>query len=83
MDRTSRTDFTNSSSELTCRPCAFTTCAHACASLLLVQGVHPRVVMETLGHSQISLTMNTYSHVLPALQREAADRMEAILTADA
>jgi integrase len=37
------------------------------------------VVMETLGHSQISLTMNTYSHVIPALQREAADRMEAVL----
>jgi integrase len=54
---------------------------HACASLLLVQGVHPRVVMETLGHSQISLTMNTYSHVLPALQRDAADRMQAVLTA--
>jgi integrase len=35
--------------------------------------------METLGHSQISLTMNTYSHVLPVLQREAADRMEAVL----
>lgn len=36
--------------------------------------------METLGHSQISLTMNTYSHVLPALQQEAADRMEAVLS---
>ena len=36
--------------------------------------------METLGHSQISLTLNTYSHVIPALQREAADRMEALLT---
>jgi len=36
---------------------------HTCASLLLVQGVHPRVVMETLGRSQISLTMNTYRHV--------------------
>jgi len=35
--------------------------------------------METLGHSQISLTMNTYSHVLPTLQREAVDRMKAIL----
>jgi hypothetical protein len=45
------------------------------------QTVHQRVVMEILGHSQISLTMNTYSHVLPALQREAADRMEAMLTA--
>jgi integrase len=61
-------------------PMRFHDLRHACASLLLVQGVHPRVVMETLGHSQISLTMNTYSHVLPALQREAADRMEAVLS---
>ena len=52
---------------------------HACASLLLVQGVSPRVVMEILGHSQISLTMNTYSHVMPELQREAADRIDAAL----
>ena len=35
--------------------------------------------METLGHSQISLTMNTYSHVLPALQQEATDKMQAVL----
>ena len=35
--------------------------------------------MEILGHSQISLTMNTYSHVIPELQREAADRMDALL----
>jgi integrase len=62
-------------------PMRFHDLRHACASLLLVQGVHPRVVMETLGHSQISLTMNTYSHVLPALQREAADRMESVLSA--
>ena len=53
---------------------------HTAASLLLVQGVAPRVVMETLGHSQISLTMDTYSHVMPVLQREAADKMEAILS---
>ena len=55
---------------------------HTCATLLLVQGVPARVVMETLGHSQISLTMNTYSHVLPELQREAADQMDALLTAE-
>jgi integrase len=48
---------------------------HTCASLLLVQGIHPRVVMEILGHSQISLTMNTYSHVAPQLQDEAVQRM--------
>ncbi len=52
---------------------------HACASLLLSQGVPARVVMETLGHSQISLTLNTYSHVIPALGREAAERMDAVL----
>jgi integrase len=55
---------------------------HTAATLLLTQGVNPRVVMETLGHSQISLTLNTYSHVLPDLQREAADRMSALLAGD-
>jgi integrase len=43
-----------------------------CATLLLAQGVHPRVVMEILGHSQTSITMNLYSHVIPAMQREVA-----------
>ena len=52
---------------------------HSCATLLLVQGVSPRVVMEVLGHSQISLTMNTYTHVLPELRRQAADRMDELL----
>ena len=53
---------------------------HSCATLLLAQGVNPRVVMETLGHSQVSLTLNTYSVVLPALQADAAAKMDAILT---
>jgi integrase len=52
---------------------------HTAATLLLVQGVPARVVMEVLGHSQISLTLNTYSHVSPALQREAAGKMDALL----
>jgi integrase len=52
---------------------------HSCATLLLVQGVSPRVVMEVLGHSEIALTMNAYSHVVPELKREAAQKMEAIL----
>ena len=56
---------------------------HTCASLLLAQGVHPRVVMETLGHSQIGLTMNTYSHVVPELQRDAAVKMDAVLAREA
>jgi integrase len=53
---------------------------HTAATLLLAQGVHPRVVMETLGHSQVSLTLDTYSHVLPALQSDAAEKLDAILT---
>ena len=52
---------------------------HACASLMLARGVAPRVAMETLGHSQISLTLNTYSHVIPALGRSAAEEMDALL----
>ena len=52
---------------------------HACATLLIAQGVHPRVVMEILGHSQISLTMNTYGHVTYALQRDAAAQVDALL----
>ena len=53
---------------------------HTAATLLLAQGVDPRTIMETLGHSQISLTLNTYSHVLPALQADAAVKMNAILS---
>ena len=55
---------------------------HACASLLLSRGVSPRVVMEMLGHSQISLTMDTYSHVLPSLLSDAADQMDNLLRDD-
>jgi len=36
-------------------------------------------VMETLGHANITMTLGTYSHVLPALERDAADRMDAVL----
>ena len=55
---------------------------HSCASLLLAQHVPPRVVMETLGHSRISVTLDTYTHVMPALQRDAADAMDRALGAD-
>jgi integrase len=48
---------------------------HTAASLLLQQGVPARVVMEILGHSQITLTLGTYSHVVPELAEDAARRM--------
>jgi len=55
---------------------------HTAASLLIAQGVPARVVMKILGHSQIALTMNTYSHVAPEVSREAADRMAQVLWQD-
>lgn len=54
---------------------------HCAASLLLAQGVHPRVVMEILGHSRISLTMDRYTHVTKDLQRDAAGRMDDLFKA--
>jgi integrase len=53
---------------------------HSCATPLLSRGVHAKIVQELLGHSQTSLTMNTYSHVLPTKQQEAARVMEKVLT---
>jgi integrase len=52
---------------------------HTAASMLLAQGVAARVVMEILGHSQISVTMNTYTHVDPELNREAINRIQELL----
>jgi integrase len=55
---------------------------HSCASLLLAQHISPRVVMETLGHSRISVTMDTYTHVMPTLMQDAADAMDRSLGSD-
>ena len=49
---------------------------HSAATILLGMGVHPKVVQELLGHSNISMTMDTYSHVLPSMQSEAMDKMD-------
>ena len=52
---------------------------HTCATLLLAEGVHPKIVQERLGHSDISMTLNRYSHVVPGMQRQAADTLDAAL----
>lgn len=54
---------------------------HIHATLMLLGGVHPKVVAERLGHSQVGITLDTYSHVLPHLQGQAADRLERLLFA--
>jgi integrase len=53
---------------------------HAVATLLLSLGVHAKVVADLLGHSQISLTLDTYSHVLPSLQEDAITLLERALS---
>ncbi|POB09495.1 tyrosine-type recombinase/integrase [Sulfobacillus sp. hq2] len=52
---------------------------HTCATLLLVAGENPKVVSERLGHASITLTLDTYSHVLPTLQQQATSKLESLL----
>jgi len=49
---------------------------HTHATLMLRQGVHPKVVSERLGHSSVAITLDTYSHVLPGIQAAAAQRFD-------
>ena len=53
---------------------------HTHASLMLKAGVHPKIVSERLGHASVSITLDTYSHVLPGLQEEAAVKFDEILS---
>ena len=49
---------------------------HTHASLMLKQGIHPKIVQERLGHSSIQITLDTYSHVAPGLQQAAANKFD-------
>jgi integrase len=52
---------------------------HTCATLLLSRGVPVKVVSEKLGHASVTITLDTYSHVLPNMQEAAAKAMEEAL----
>jgi len=52
---------------------------HTAATLLLGQGIHPKIVSEMLGHSTIAITLDLYSHVTPTMQRDAARAMNDLL----
>lgn len=52
---------------------------HTCATLLLSAGLNPKIVSERLGHASIVLTLDTYSHVLPTMQKEATDKLEQLM----
>jgi integrase len=60
-------------------PMRFHDLRHTAATLLLMQGIHPKVVSEMLGHSTISMTLDTYSHVLPDMQRDATAAFDRLL----
>ena len=51
---------------------------HSAATILMGMGIHPKVVQERLGHSQISMTLGTYSHVMPSMQQEVADKLDTL-----
>jgi integrase len=51
---------------------------HTHASIMLKQGVHPKIVQERLGHSSIEITLDIYSHVMPGLQEAAAKRFDDV-----
>ncbi|WP_029422150.1 tyrosine-type recombinase/integrase [Alicyclobacillus macrosporangiidus] len=53
---------------------------HTHATLLLKQGVHPKIVSERLGHANIGITLDTYSHVLPNLQQSAVDQLSELIS---
>jgi integrase len=54
---------------------------HTHATLALRAGIHPKVVSERLGHATVSITLDTYSHAIPALQEEAAARIAELVLA--
>jgi integrase len=62
------------------KPIRFHDARHSHASLMLKQGIHPKIVQERLGHSTIAITLDTYSHVAPGLQEAAAKRFDEAFT---
>ncbi len=64
-------------------PIRFHDLRHTHATLLLKQGIHPKIVSERLGHSSISMTLDTYSHVIPSMQKEAAEMFDQIIAVEA
>jgi integrase len=61
-------------------PVRFHDARHTAATLLLGQGVHPTVVSDMLRHSTVAITLDTYSHVTPAMNKEAARVMDGLFS---
>ncbi|MCD1259749.1 site-specific integrase [Paenibacillus athensensis] len=61
------------------KPIRFHDLRHTCASLLLGLGIHPKIVQERLGHSSVQITLDTYSHLAPNMQQDAANALQDLL----
>lgn len=61
-------------------PMRFHDLRHTAATVMLIRGIHPKVVQEMLGHSSIQITLNLYSHVIPTLQKSAMDELDLLYT---
>jgi integrase len=59
-------------------PVRFHDLRHAHATVMLLQGVHPKVVSERLGHASVGITLDTYSHVLPSMQSQAVEAFDRL-----
>ena len=62
---------------------SFAASRHTWATLALGAGVHPKLVQERLGHAAISITLDVYSHAIPAMHEDATDRVAALFSAAA
>ncbi|MCP3029019.1 site-specific integrase [Halobacillus sp. A5] len=62
------------------KPIRFHDLRHTHATVLLLQNVNPKIVSERLGHADVRLTLDTYSHLLPNMQLEAASKLNEVLT---
>ena len=49
---------------------------HSAATILMAAGVHPKMVQERMGHSTIAMAMDIYSHVMPSIQQEVAEKID-------
>ena len=73
------TNFSHLVKRLGIGPLRFHDLRHTAATLMLRAGIHPKIVSERLGHATVAITLDTYSHVLPDMQRDAAAALDAVL----
>jgi integrase len=75
-------EFTQCNSSMAAAAVRFHDLRHTSATLLMGQGVHPKVASAMLGHSTVAITLDLYSHVIKSMQRQSAGAMDTLLAVD-